>query len=200
MVVSAGFTILAFSRHATLLPPYGCSLWVAYQCVTVPPIYVDKISRSGRWSYRAGMQATSSRFFHLGSRWPSTVSWHSFSESQRENSAAHFTTSSPRVCPRASWNVSLLPRHSSCPLLHSLMSLLSDLPGPLQPRPLNSAGTALCVNCPWCLMTGRRSSDRSFRVPTISTATSLLGTSWFSTTISILWNFLPLPRTGHCLF
>jgi hypothetical protein len=41
-----------------------------------------------------------------------------------ENLTAYFTTSSPMICPRASQNVSLLPRHSSHPRPRSLMTLM----------------------------------------------------------------------------
>jgi hypothetical protein len=105
------------------------------------------MSGSGRCSYSAGTQAASRLFFSLDGR----LLLHNVQSvtfrSPMETPTALFTASNSWVCPRISYNVSLLPRRSCYLLLHPLM-LPAVLPGPLRLRPLRSAGTARRVNRP----------------------------------------------------
>jgi hypothetical protein len=67
---------------------------------------------------------TISSLFHLGERRLLHNVQSLIFRSSIKNPAARFTTSSSMICSRASFSVSLLPRHNSCLLLCPLIPLL----------------------------------------------------------------------------
>jgi hypothetical protein len=121
----SGSTVLDLTKHTTLLPPSGCLSRVAYRCVTVPSVYGERISGSGRCSYSAGTHVANSLFFRLsgGSVLNNVLTF--IFRNLRADPAGSLTTSSPMVSLRASLKFTLLHSRSYCLRLRSLMPLLN---------------------------------------------------------------------------